>query len=128
MAPRNPTALTDEEIQNVELDGPSPLEKFTEDIDIDSLPHKTAFTIIGESRGKSWESTWIIPKDIYESDWVEIQRMLKLAMTTLCRLPIDEAIGINDPENYERIQRERKEKEERLLAESSFVFGEREEE
>lgn len=106
-------------------DEKNPLEKYADDVDLDSLPHKTMFTIIATSCGKSWESNWLIPKDIGENDWTEIQRMLKLAMTTLCRLPIDEAVGVVDPEGYQRMRKAKKEREEKLQAlQSQHVFGE----
>lgn len=110
-----------------DLDGDfHPLEEFADHIDVNALPHKTTFTILGESQGRTWESSWLIPRDITEVDWMEIQRMLKLAMTTLCRLPIDEAIGVVDPEGYKRLQenkRKRKLMEER---EAQAVYGEKE--
>lgn len=106
-------------------DEKNPLEKYADDIDVDALEHKTVFTIIGSSCGKTWESNWMIPKDIGENDWIEIQRMLKLAMTTLCRLPIDEAVGVVEPEKYNLMKRTERERQEKIaLLESQKVFGE----
>lgn len=113
-------------IEQFDLDGDfHPLQEFADKIDIDSIPHKTTFTILGESQGKSWESSWLIPRDITEVDWIEIQRMLKLAMTTLCRLPIEDAIGVLDPEGYKIMMRNKAERQRRKQAlESSAVYGE----
>ena len=108
-----------------------PLEAYEGEVDVHALEHKTVFTVNAESHGRVWESQWLIPKDITEVDWIEIQRMLKLAMTTLCRLPLDEAIGVVDPEGYEQMKRNKEERErlerERLAAvpgEDTYVFKE----
>lgn len=108
-----------------------PLEAYEGEVDVKALEHKTVFTVNAESHGRVWESQWLIPKDITEVDWIEIQRMLKLAMTTLCRLPLDEAIGVVDPEGYEQMMRNKEERErlerEKLAAvpgEDSYIFKE----
>lgn len=118
--------ITYDDIETWHLDDEkNPLEKYADEIDIEAMEHKTAFTVIGSSRGKTWESNWLIPKDIGENDWMEIQRMLKLAMTTLCRLPIDDAVGVVDPERFNLMRKQEKARLEKIaLLESQRVFGE----
>lgn len=101
-----------------------PLTQFENEVDLQNLPHKTMFTILGESQGRSWESSWLIPRDINETDWTEIQRMLKLAMTTLCRLPIDDAIGVLDPEGYKKVMANRRMLDAQAEKAASAVYGE----
>lgn len=101
-----------------------PLEAYEGEIDIDAMEHKTMFTVTAESHGRVWESQWLIPKDILEVDWIEIQRMLKLAMTTLCRLPLDEAVGVVDPEGYKKMMENKEKREQQLREKLSAVPGE----
>lgn len=118
-------SVTYEDIEKWNLDDEkSPLEHFSSEIDIDEMPHKTSFTVSAESCGRVWESQWLIPKDISEVEWVEIQRMLKLAMTTLCRLPIDEALGVVDPEGYKKMLKVKEEREQAERKRLSAVPGE----
>ena len=113
------------EIDEWDLDSEhSPIEDYRDEIDIDTMPHKTLFTVTAESHGRAWESQWLIPKDISEVEWLEIQRMLKLAMTTLCRLPMDEALGVVDPEGYQKMLKVREEREQKEREKLSAVPGE----
>lgn len=110
-----------------DLDGAEerhPLIDYDDDIAIEDLPQKTVFTVTAESHGRAWESSWLIPKDISETDWLEIQRMLKLAMTTLCRLPMDQAIGVVDPEGYKKMMEAKAEREQKEREKLSAVPGE----
>lgn len=118
--------VTYDDIESWHIDDEqNPLEKYADEVDVDALEHKAAFTIIASSCGKTWESNWLIPKDIGENDWLEIQRMLKLAMTTLCRLPIDEAVGVTDPERYNLMKSTERIRQEKIaLLDSQKVFGE----
>ena len=102
----------------------SPISDYGDDLDIDAMPHKTLFTVTAESRGRAWESQWLIPKDISEIEWIEIQRMLKLAMTTLCRLPMDQALGVVDPEVYKKMLEVKAEREQKEREKLSAVPGE----
>lgn len=126
MSKEKTNRVTYDDINEWHLDDEqNPLEKYADEIDINALEHKTAFTVIGSSCGKTWESNWLIPKDIGENDWMEIQRMLKLAMTTLCRLPIDEAVGVVEPEKFNLMKKTEKERREKIaLLESQRVYGE----
>lgn len=54
----------------------------------------TNFRITAESLGQDWEMAFTIPRAISQSDWEEIARLLKMAMVTLSKLPVDNAIDI----------------------------------